>query len=224
MTYKSYLYLTVKFVRYPSFVLSQREMTEQDIYSKLLKTFQNSTKMSIILLLSENEKMTVTQMAKQVDVTKANLYHFVGEMVRDGLLSKPEVKIRRNYVEKYYSLNEAAFKLADPVVAEEKLREAKPEQYRSLLQSFLTSLGLYFRLFAEEIARADSSKLELISSAFKKQEILLHYSVIGDPAYEYEINEYKKVIKRSIEKWSKKPSTKPRNRLIIVGLPRFDAS
>ena len=161
-------------------------MTDQDIYSKLLKTFQNSTKMSIILLLSENGKMTVTQMAKQVDVTKANLYHFVGEMTRDGLLSKPE-------------------------------------QYRSLLQSYLTSLGLYFRLFAEEVSRADSAKLELISSAFKKQKILLHYSVIGDSAYDYEIDEYKKTIKRSIEKWGKKSNASPRNRLVIVGLPRFDA-
>jgi DNA-binding MarR family transcriptional regulator len=71
-----------------------------DIYKILLNTLENPTKLSIVLLLSHRDKMTVTQMSKVVRVSRANLYHFVGQMVKDGLLSKPEAIVKKNYVEK----------------------------------------------------------------------------------------------------------------------------
>jgi len=199
-------------------------MAKQDIFANLMRTFRNPTKMSIIFLLTENGKMTVTQMAEQVNVTKANLYHFVKEMVNDGIVLRPEVRVKKNYVEKYYSLNEAAFKFADPKKAQERLREGSPEDYRALLQSFLTSLGLYFQLFAEEVARADQQKLKAIASAFKDEKIVLHYSLLENAAYEYELSEYSRVIRKSMQKWGKAPGLLSGigNRLIIVGLPYFN--
>ena len=71
-------------------------MAKQDIFANLMRTFRNPTKMSIIFLLTENGKMTVTQMAEQVNVTKANLYHFVKEMVNDGIVLRPEVRVKKN--------------------------------------------------------------------------------------------------------------------------------
>jgi hypothetical protein len=53
-------------------------------------------------------------MSKVVRVSKANLYHFVNQMVKDGLLSKPEAHIKKNYVEKYYRLKENFFEAIDP--------------------------------------------------------------------------------------------------------------
>ena len=121
-------------------------------------------------------------------------------------------------------MNEAAFKFADPKKAQERLREGSPEDYRAFLQSFLTSLGLYFQLFAEEVARADQQKLKAIASAFKDEKIVLHYSLLENAAYEYELSEYSRVIRKSMQKWGKAPGLLSGigNRLIIVGLPYFN--
>src|SRR5712691_8276822 len=89
-------------------------MSKRDVYKILLSTLGNSTKLSIVFLLSHNDRMTVTQMAKHVGVTKANLYHFVSQMVKDGLLSKPEAVVKENYVEKYYRLAPKLFESIDP--------------------------------------------------------------------------------------------------------------
>ncbi len=73
-----------------------------------LHALQNPTKVKVLVLLSDNEKMTVTQMASIVKVSRPNLYHVVSEMVSEGLLTGPEAKVKGNYVEKYYSLSEKA--------------------------------------------------------------------------------------------------------------------
>ena len=162
-------------------------------------------------------------MADHVEVTKANLYHFVREMVKDGLLAKPDVKVKKNYVEKYYGLNEAAFRSVDPLEIQRKISEVKPEECRIILQSFLTSLGLHLCLLAEEVKRAEVQKLEAIASAFKNQLIFLHYSILEDAAYTYELKEYNTVIRKSMERWGHKSESLSGkgNRLIIVGLPRL---
>lgn len=167
--------------------------------------------------------MTVTQMSNHVDVTKANLYHFVREMVKDGLLAKPEIRVKKNYVEKYYRLSEAAFKSVGPLEAQEKLSESKPEECRAILESFLTSLGLHLYLLAEQVKRAEDEKLAAIASAFKERMVVLHYSILGDAAYAYELKEYRRITKKSIERWGQKSESLSGNgnRLIIIGLPQL---
>jgi predicted transcriptional regulator len=64
-------------------------MEKTDIYKKMLETFSNHTKMKIIMLLAENGEMTVTQMAPHLDLGRSNLYHFVRQMVNDGMLKNP---------------------------------------------------------------------------------------------------------------------------------------
>ena len=68
------------------------------IYDLLFKTLSNPTKASILMLLAMKDRLTVTQMAKHIKVTRSNLYHFVGEMVEDGLLSKPQVVVKKNHI------------------------------------------------------------------------------------------------------------------------------
>jgi DNA-binding transcriptional ArsR family regulator len=192
-----------------------------EIYPALMKAFRNQTKLSIIFLLAGNKKMTVTQMSRDVKVTKANLYHFVKEMVSEGLLSEPEVRVTKNFVEKYYSLNEESFRMADPLEVERRLRRGNLQDLLAMVRSFLTSLGLQFHLLAEEFARADEAELKKIAVGFREQRILLHYSMLSDEAYGYELKEYDRIIKKSIARWGRKESPEPRNRLIMVGLPAF---
>jgi predicted transcriptional regulator len=164
-------------------------MSKRDIYKILLNTLENPTKLSILMLLTRHRKMTVTQMSKFVGVGKANLYHFVSQMVRDGLLSKPEALVKRNYVEKYYRLDEKFFEALDPSEQRKRLKAARPEELKTILQSTLVSIGLDFRLMAEEIARADEKTLTQIAKAVAEEQIALSYSILSDKAYEHVLAE-----------------------------------
>ena len=196
-------------------------MSKRDVYKILLNALENPTKLGIILLLSHNDKMTVTQMSKVVKVSKANLYHFVSQMVKDGLLSKPEALVKKNYVEKYYRLDERFFEALDPSEQRKRIKAARPEELRTILQSALVSIGLDLRLLAEEIAKAEHKALELLARFVEEEKITLSYSILPDKAFEYVLAELKRINKTVTERWGHEKSTLNGNRVILVGLPRF---
>jgi len=196
-------------------------MSKRDIYKILLNTLENPTKLGILMLLTHHRKMTVTQMSKLVRVSKANLYHFVGQMVNDGLLSKPEALVKKNYVEKYYRLDERFFEALDPSEQRKRLKAARPEELKTILQSTLVSLGLDFRLMAEEIARADDKKLKQIAKSVAEERITLSYSILSDKTYEHVLAELKRINKTISEVESREKPSLEGNRVILVGLPRF---
>lgn len=196
-------------------------MSKRDIYNVLLNTLQNPTKLGILMLLTHQDKMTVTQMSKLVRVSKANLYHFVSQMVRDGILAKPEALVKKNYVEKYYRLDEKFFEALDPSEQRKRLKAARPEELKTILQSTLVSIGLDFRLMAEEIASADEKTLKQIANAVAEERITLSYSILSDKAYNHALAELKRINKTITEvERHDKPSLQG-NRLILVSLPRL---
>jgi len=198
-------------------------MSKRDIYNILLNTLENPTKLSVLMLLTHHDKMTVTQMSKLVKVGKANLYHFVSQMVKDGLLSKPEALVKKNYVEKYYRLDERFFEAIDPSEQRKRLKAARPEELKTILQSTLVSLGLDFRLLAEEIARADDKTLEQIARSVAEERITLSYSILADKPFEYVLAELKRINKTVLDRWGHEKSLLKGNRVILIGLPRFRA-
>ncbi len=195
-------------------------MPTSDPYKVLLNTLGNQTKLSIVFLLSHHEKMTVTQMAKHVGVSKANLYHFVSQMIADGLLSKPEVVVKENYVEKYYRLKEEFFKSVDPDEQRQRLKAASPEKLKTILQSALASLGLDFRLLAEEIAQADRTILQQIAQSVAHDRITLSYSILSDQAYQYFLAEIRRVNRIITERWGHESPLRG-NRVVVVGIPQY---
>src|SRR5215471_3938635 len=197
-------------------------MTRTDPYTAMLDTLGNPTKLSIVFLLSHNEKMTVTQMAKHVGVGKANLYHFVSQMVTDGILTKPEAVVKENYVEKYYRLSHELFNAVDPDEQRRRLKAASPEKLKTILQSALVSVGLDFRLLAEEIGRADRKVLLHISKSVAGERIAISYGIMSDEPYEYFLSELKKINKTIAEKWGDESPTKG-NRVVVVGLPKLES-
>jgi predicted transcriptional regulator len=196
-------------------------MSKRDIYKILLNTLANPTKLGILMLLTHHPKMTVTQMSKFIGVSKANLYHFVGQMMEDGILSKPETLVKRNYVEKYYRLDEKFFQALDPAQQRKRLKAAGPEELKTILQSTLVSLGLDFRLMAEEIAKADDKTLKQIAKSVAEEQITLSYSILSDKTYDQILAEIKKMNKTISEAESREKPSLQGNRVIIVGLPRF---
>jgi len=196
-------------------------MSKRDIYKILLNTLENPTKLSILMLLTRHRKMTVTQMSKFVRVGKANLYHFVGQMVKDGLLSKPETLVKKNYIEKYYQLDRGFFEALDPSEQRKRLKAARPDELKTILQSTLASIGLDFRLMAAEIAGADDTTLKLIAKSVAEERVTLSYSILSDKAYERVLAELKRINKKITELESHEEPSLQGNRMILVGLPRF---
>lgn len=196
-------------------------MPKPDAYEAMLNAISNQTKLSIVFLLSHHEKMTVTQMAKQVKVGKANLYHFVSQMVSDGMLTKPEAVVRGNYVEKYYRLNERLFESIETDKQRSRLKQASPKELQTILQSGLAALGLDLRVLAEEVAKADRAILEQIAQFVSVERITISYSILPDQAYDYFVGEFRRVYKTIEEKWGKEKAFPKGNRVVVVALPRF---
>jgi predicted transcriptional regulator len=196
---------------------------KRDPSSVILNTLQNPTKLGVLFLLMRHPKLTVTQMSKDIGVSKANLYHFVGQMVKEGLLSKPEVAVRGNYVEKYYRLQWKALASVDPADQKKKVKVMNPEQQREILQSFVASVSLVSRLLAEEIRRSDKGTLERIHQAFQSDLVSMSYMVLPDSLYEQMIRKLNGVVEETRKGWGGEGLPFKGNRIIILGLPQLQS-
>ncbi|MHB1650775.1 MAG: winged helix-turn-helix domain-containing protein, partial [Thermoplasmataceae archaeon] len=124
---------------------------KEGVRKNLIESFGNRTKLSIIILLFQKGRMTATQMSKFIETSRSNLYQNLKEMVEGGILKEPETKIRKNYVEKYYSPNVELFQ-GFSFEDQMKVIESKdPEQLREYLISAIMSQILRLRIIAEEI-------------------------------------------------------------------------
>src|SRR5487761_939012 len=167
------------------------------IYERFTRSFRNPTKLSIMLLLAQKKNMTVTQMSGYIEVTKANLYHSIVELVKDGLVSEPEVQVRKSYIEKYYRLNVVAFRAIDPFELQKRLNQgANSTEYRDLLEAFFMSFSFYFRIYAHEIRKAPSEKLEQITKDLREERLLLVALSLNDDQYDYELKEINSLLKK----------------------------
>ena len=133
-------------------------MEQDSKYEALANAYRNPTKFSIIMLLAEQERMTVTQMAEYVSVSRSNLYHFVSQLVDDKILNEPEVVPKKNYVEKFYSLNEELFKSTDYDRWSGILKSKSPDEIRGLLSSVLMGYSMMLSMTANRIAQSSDAE------------------------------------------------------------------
>lgn len=154
-------------------------MDLEDRYHVLSEAYKNPTKFSIILLLTENKKMTVTEMSRHIDVSRSNLYHFVAQLVQDKILNEPEVRPKKNYVEKFYSLNFRIFESIVPEKWDEHLQKLPRDDIRGILRSFLIAQSLNLKLLAEKVKRASDDDIDRFKDALLTDEALTSYSVIS---------------------------------------------
>src|SRR5215831_11867981 len=160
-------------------------------YPTLLGILRNSTKLGIVFLLLRNNRMTVTQISEKLGVSKAYLYGFVRQLVKDGVLLQPESEVKRNYVEKYYRLNWKIFASTDQ---KSQLKGMRPSEQKEVLQSFLAALGLHFRLFAEEVDRSGPEIYPRLQQSVRDDKVLMSYLVVPDIVYEKAVREVRRVI------------------------------
>ena len=127
-------------------------------YEILSEVFRNPTKFRIIMLLTEQGRMTVTQMSKLISVSKSNLYHFISQMVKEGIVLEPEVIPKKNYVEKFYRLNEEMFRAEDPKEWEKVLVGASNSEIKEVVSSVLMGYSMTLSFIADRVAKSDDSE------------------------------------------------------------------
>jgi CRP-like cAMP-binding protein len=133
----------------------------EERYREVLNVYRNPTKTKIITLLVNNKKMTVTGMAKYIKTTRSNLYQIMSELVSLGMVNEPEIRPKKNYVEKYYSLNEDYFAFHDEKIDDE-IMGLPEEQFRETLASFLMAQSLNLGIMAsavENMSEQDIGKI-----------------------------------------------------------------
>lgn len=187
----------------------------------LLRALQNPTKFKVLVLLAKGEPMTVTQMAGLIDVSRPNLYHFVSEMVDEGILLEPESRVKGNYVEKYYRLDSKAIELEDVNDWRKAVVSSGPKEKRDLLYAGLISLSMQFRILAEQVAGMDDKSLERLDDAFKKHRVLLAYGTMDDAKYEVVV---RKLVELNREDEGEKAAPLGRNQVAMLAIPDFLSS
>lgn len=175
--------------------MSKEDGKGKDKYDLLIDVLGNTTKMSILLLLSRKKKLTVTQMARSIRVTRSNLYHFAGEMVKDGILAEPEVVVMKNHIEKYYSHNPVFWKGLDPAEQDRRLKEGlTPEEGRKLLRSTFLSLSIQYRMYADEFANATDEEMRRVGEEFEKDRLMISVWGVDDDEYGTVVAALKKLL------------------------------
>ena len=123
----------------------------QDRLQKLFDVMSSQTKSHIIALLSIGGKMTVTQISKHINTSRSNLYQAISDLQEQGFVNQPDIVVRKNYVEKYYLLNDSAFNQTTAGEINEEFMKMSPDKLRNLMATFLLSQSLNLRVIAQEI-------------------------------------------------------------------------
>jgi DNA-binding transcriptional ArsR family regulator len=199
-------------------------MSRHDSTAAVLSALVNPTKLQVLFLLMKHHRLTVTQMSKEIGVSKANLYHFVSQMVKDELLSEPEAEVKGNYVEKYYRLQWNVLASVDPADQRKKVKEMKPEQQREILMAFLASATLVSRMLTDEVSRADKDALKRISQAFQSRLMNMTYMVIPDEVYEGAIKKLNEAVDGIRKSMKGKRLSFGGNRILVLGVPQLQES
>ena len=191
-------------------------------YEILTEVFRNPTKFRIILLLSEHGRMTVTDMAKLVKVSRSNLYHFIAQMVKDGIVKPPEVIPRKNYVEKFDRLNDEMFKAEEMKEWEKLLRIASPKEIKETVSSILMGYSMILSFIADRISASEGDAVEQLRNwLIEETPYTLSYAVMSKKTSS-RINPILKELWKALSDETEKDDDSDSNawsRLLLVFLP-----
>ena len=143
-------------------------MPMEEKYQEVVDAFRNPTKMKIITLLLNNKKMTVTEMSRYIKTTRSNLYQVISTLVSIGMVKEPEVRPKKNYVEKYYSLNDDYFAFHDENL-EDKLVDLSDNDFREILSSFLMAQSFNLEIIASSVETLPTSEISKLKKKWNFQ-------------------------------------------------------
>ncbi|OWP57500.1 MAG: hypothetical protein B2I17_00330 [Thermoplasmatales archaeon B_DKE] len=188
----------------------------------MANSFKNPTKLGIIAVLIQKGEMTVTQISKIIGTTRSNLYQAIAELVSDGLVNAPDIRVSKNYVEKFYTINEEAFSGVPQEKLIDVITSLSSDDFRDVTVSFLLTQSVILKIIAEEISMSDDQSIGKMKELIKQNKVFLSYSRLSDQSY-LSIAPEIEAVNKKLEELDKKHSVKtPRNTLLIVGIPSMD--
>ena len=197
---------------------------KEETRKKLVESFRNQTKLSIIIILFQKGKLTATQMSKIIGTSRSNLYQNLKEMVEDGILGEPESKVRKNYVEKYYYPNTEIFERFSQEDQEKALIDKTPEELKEYLLSALNSQILRLRIIAREIEMMSRKESEKIRDMYFYDQMLFSNSWVKKETYEMVIKHLREIVYKLIDEEDAKTENhteEDKYNLILIGIPKI---
>ncbi len=155
----------------------------QDRLDRLFEVLSSQTKSHIIALLAIGGKMTVTQISKHIKTSRSNLYQAISDLQEQGFVNPPEIVVRKNYVEKYYSLNESAFNENAGCEMAEEFKKMSPDKFRNLVATFLLSQSLNLKVIAQEILNVSDEDVKRTVEDGMNSNLKLSFSSLSDRSY-----------------------------------------
>ncbi len=191
---------------------------------RLIESFRSQSKLSIIIVLLQNGKMTATQMAKIIGTSRSNMYQSLKEMVEDGILRKPEIKVKKNYVEKYYYPNTELLDDFSLKQQEELLNKKSPEELRDYLISGINSEILRLKIIARQIEMKSDDELRRRFDSLFFDQVLFSNSWLSRKTYEYMVKRIKDIFEeyyKNQETEKKQEVGEEKHNLILIGIPEI---
>ena len=163
----------------------------QDRLEKLFDVMSSQTKSHIIALLALSGKMTVTQISKHIKTSRSNLYQAISDLQEQGFVNPPDVVVRKNYVEKYYSLNDSAFNQTTAGEMNEEFKKMSPDKLRNLMATFLLSQSLNLKVIAQEIMNvSDEDMMKAVEDGMKSH-LNLSFSTLSNDHFSKGVEQLK---------------------------------
>ncbi|WMT50217.1 MAG: winged helix-turn-helix domain-containing protein [Thermoplasmatales archaeon] len=163
----------------------------QDRLEKLFDVMSSQTKSHIIALLALSGKMTVTQISKHIKTSRSNLYQAISDLQEQGFVNPPDIVVRKNYVEKYYSLNDSAFNQTTAGEMNEEFKKMSPDKLRNLMATFLLSQSLNLKVIAQEIMSVSDEDMMRAVEDGTKSYLNLSFSTLSNDHFSMGVEKLK---------------------------------
>jgi predicted transcriptional regulator len=199
-------------------------MGMDNFYEKLNKLYESSTNLLIIYLLLENESMTVTEMSKNLNMTRSNLYRSVKNLVKENVIHEKSSLIEKNYVKKYYELNLEFFKGIDTTEQLNSIKKLDPVRISNILSSFFKAQAAYLNLQAQKLDKLSLDEMKNLQNNIMDNgnNFLLSFSSLSNESYLKVIEKLKKIL-NEMEKEDKTTDSKNLkigdNTVLLLAMP-----
>ena len=197
---------------------------KEETRKKLVESFRNQTKLSILIILFQKGKLTATQMSKIIGTSRSNLYQNLKEMVEDRILAEPESKVRKNYVEKYYYPNTEIFERFSIEDQERALNDKTPGELKEYIISALNSQILRLQIIAREIEMMPRKESERLLDMNFYDQILFSNSWIKKEKYETVVRQIREIVFKTLDEEdaeTENHTEEDKYNLILIGIPKI---
>ena len=172
-------------------------MDKEGFVDGLIQSLKNPTRASIFYLLARRSESTATEISKDLGVDVDVVYYHLKLLRRAGLVSEPRVVVKRNFVEKFYSIhpNLKEKLLRSMRELAEKEKELSTEEFRKIA---IALLSVVQSILAASIRRLKRVGSEVIDEIREEESLESKIILCSKERYEQLLNKLRKVARGDV--------------------------